>query len=468
MNMLLTHALIRLRAAASNPSAMGLLLFSSLVAVVFWPGLTDASGAGWPGGQLEGSRGVVVSVTIVILWLVMWPMIAISPIRGQVVKGRRSASFGTQAHPALPISPTARLIAEALTVLAVVMIIRAPVLLFDLFGEAQQIFLRGGEHAAPWRRGFVEQSLAGAFIMLPFLLAGAKAAVSIEAYWLRSALLATALFGAMKLGWLETLPLCIVVGGALAALVLLLPNREKKRLTLPGVFIRTLPMARPFRAPESQFRRDLWLRPLPVAAALLGAEVGFIILDRTVGLPELVFYFASVLIFSWLLAFVPLQPMRSKMAMAGIFCKPGFQPGDFAAACGVLPMRRRVMTRGVFAFGLLTTAGVWLLAVGVVVLSAWFETGIVGLVDTDGDPLGQLLIPSIALIPGVAALLTCAIVGDRRGAFISGGLVLLLPQIGLLLLIFKASGLIVAALAVTFTVIASIPAVKHLRAEGVG
>lgn len=466
--MLLKHALIRLRVAVSDPSAFGLLLFSGLVTIVFWPGLTDASGAGWPGGQLGGSQGVVVSVTIMILWLVMWPMIAISPLRGQVVKGRRSTTFGAQAHPALPIGPRARVVAEALAVLGVVMILRAPVLFFDLFGEAQQIFLRGGGHAVPWRRWFVEQSLAGAFIMLPFLLAGAKAAVSIEAYWLRSALLAAALFGAMKLGWLETLPLCIAIGCALTALVLLLPNREKQELTLPKFLIRSAPMARPFRPPESQFRRDLWLRPLPVAAGLLGAEIIFIFLDRTVGLPELVFYFASVLVFNWLLAFFPLQPMRSKMAMAGIFCKPGFQPGDFAAACGVLPIRRRVMTREVFLFGLLTTAAVWLLAIGVIVLSAWLETGIVGLIDSEGDPLGRLLIPSVALIPGVAALLTCAIVGDRKGTFISGGLVLLLPQIGMLLLIFKASAFVVAALAVIFTATASIPAVKHLRAEGAG
>lgn len=165
--MLLKHAFIRLRTVASNPSAVGLLLFSGLVAVVFWPGLTDATGAGWPGGQLDGSRGVVISVTVVIFWLVMWPMIAISPLRGQVVKGRRSATFGTQAHPALPVSPRARLVAEALTVLAVVMIIRTPVLFFDLFGEAQRIFLRGAGHAVPWRQWFIEQSVAGASSCFP-------------------------------------------------------------------------------------------------------------------------------------------------------------------------------------------------------------------------------------------------------------------------------------------------------------
>jgi hypothetical protein len=206
------------------------------------------------------------------------------------------------------------------------------------------------------------------------------------------------------------------------------------------------------------------MRSLPVALGLLVAEALFFILDQAIGLPHLAFYFLSVLTFSWMITFVPLQPMRSKMAMAGLFCKPGFRPGDFAAACGVLPLQRRVMTRSVFSYGFLTTAAIWLTATGTIVLSAWFATGTVGLVDSEGDPLGRLLYPSLAFIPAVAALLTCSILGDRKGSFIAGGLLLLLPQIGVLMLIYKTSALWVGIVTVLLTVIAPIPAIRHLRA----
>jgi hypothetical protein len=462
--MLLKHALIRLRVVASSPLGMALLLFSGLVTIVFWPGLTDASGAGWPGSQISEPRGAIISVTTVLLWLVMWPMIAGSPIRGQAVKGRRSGAFAVQAHPALPIGPRMRVVAEALVVLAVIMIIRAPVLFSALIGEALQILVNNAGDNDSWRLWFIEQSLAGALVMLPFLLLGGRASSSIEAHWLRSVILTGALFGAMKLGWLETFPLCLATSLTLSALVLLAPERASRGLTMPRTLVRSGPLSRPFRSPESQFKRDLWLRPVPVAAGLLGGEVIFFILEQTIGLPYLAFYFLSVLTFSWLLTFVPLQPMRSKMAMAGLFCKPGFRPGDFAAACGVLPVRRQVMTRSIFSFGFVTTAGIWLTAIGTIVLSAWFTTGTAGLIDSDGDPLSRLLIPSLALIPAVAALLTCSILGDRKGSFISGGLLLLLPQIGLLLLIYKASGLWVGLLTVALAFIAPIPALKHLRA----
>jgi hypothetical protein len=339
-----------------------------------------------------------------------------------------------------------RVVAEALVVLAVIMIIRAPVLFSALIGEALQILVNNAGDNDSWRLWFIEQSLAGALVMLPFLLLGGRASSSIEAHWLRSVILTGALFGAMKLGWLETFPLCLATSLTLSALVLLAPERASRGLTMPRTLVRSGPLSR------------------PVAAGLLGGEVIFFILEQTIGLPYLAFYFLSVLTFSWLLTFVPLQPMRSKMAMAGLFCKPGFRPGDFAAACGVLPVRRQVMTRSIFSFGFVTTAGIWLTAIGTIVLSAWFTTGTAGLIDSDGDPLSRLLIPSLALIPAVAALLTCSILGDRKGSFISGGLLLLLPQIGLLLLIYKASGLWVGLLTVALAFIAPIPALKHLRA----
>jgi len=463
MTMLVKHAFIRLRVAASNPLGFALLLFSGLVTIVFWPGLTDASGAGWPAGQITDPRGAVVSVTVVLLWLVMWPMIASSPLRGQVVKGRRSGTFATQAHPTLPIGPRTRVIVEALTVLVVVMIIRAPILFSDLFGDVLQTLVRGTDHAAPWREWFIEQSLAGGLIMLPFLLLGGRVASSIEAYWLRGLVLAIALFGAMKLGWLETLPLCLVTCLTLSILVLLLPEGETRRLTVPQSLIRSSPLARPFRSPESQFRRDLWLRPLPIAAGLLAAEVVFIILDQTIELPELAFYLLSVLVFSWLLSFVPLQPMRSKMAMAGVFCKPGFQPGDFADACGVLPIRRRVMTRSAFVYGLVTTAFIWSTALGVIALSSWFDAGVFGLLDSDGDSLARLLLPSVAMIPSIASLLICSIHGNRRGALLSGVSILILPVLGLVLQINDAPAPLVAAVTLVVASVGFAPAVRHLR-----
>jgi hypothetical protein len=123
------------------------------------------------------------------------------------------------------------------------------------------------------------------------------------------------------------------------------------------------------------------------------------------------------------------------------------------------------MIRSIFSFGFVATAGVWLAAIGTIVLSAWFATGTVGLIDSDGDPLGRLLIPSMACIPAVAAMLTCSILGDRKGAFIAGGLLLLLPQIGILMLIYKSSNFWVGAVAGLFVTIAPLPALRHLRAD---
>lgn len=465
MNAILNHAQVRLRTALRDPFSLALLLFSALVTVIFWPGLTDASGAGWPGGQLVAAGRSVVSVSIALIWLVMWPAIATSPLRGQAVKGARSTTYAAHALPALPIGPRQRIVAEALTTLAVVLLVRAAGAGLDLLGEVERAVIGGPADTGAWRQWYLVQTVAGAFVMLPFLLLSSRSSMSIEAYWLRSAALAAAVFGAMKFGWLETLGPCIAIGLLLSGAVLMLPDRLASGLTLPRLArAGNLSRRRPFRSAERQFRRDLWLRPLPVAAGLLSAQVVFIILDRTVALPELAFYFLSVITCSWLLAFVPLQPMRSRMAMAGIFCKPGFRPGDFAEACGVLPVRRTVVVRSVFLYGLVTTLGVCLVVVGLICLSAWFDFGTFALIDSDGDPLWPLVTPIPAFVPTVAALLTCAILGDRKGALIAGGLLLLLPQIGVLMLIIKPAVIPAAALALLLTVVAPIPALRHLRA----
>jgi hypothetical protein len=466
MRAILRHCRIRLATVLRRPLQAGLLVFSGLCSVIFWPGLTDPSGSGWMGLHVLESQGAAFSMLIMAMYVIGLPMVAMGAVRGSAAQHGRHRAWGIQSHPALPIGARSRLLAEALAALVPIVTVR---LTAFATGFVPQRFWLGLESSSSTGVWIVQSTVAGSLVLMLFMLVTGSTSRSIESHWLRSLVFATAIISAMKMGWLETLATSAPTVLALAALTIVFFNgpRETGR-QFPSRLARLWPLtdgtaSRPPLNPEVRFHRDLWGRPLPAAAVLIGAEALFLITDRSIGLPRLVFFFLSVLVVAWLVAFVTLQPMRSKLAVAGTLCKPGFRPGDFSRALSVLPLRRHVVARAVFVFGLVTAAAIWLFAVGMVVLSSWFETGRAELVDSDGNSLVRLALLMAVLVPALAGFLTSAVHGHRRGAALSGAILLTFPPLGTLLLVKSTSAVTLALVVVLLGAVSLAPAMKHLR-----
>jgi hypothetical protein len=439
MSGFLTHAGIRLQATLRDPLALSILVFSGLASLLYWPGLTDSAGSGWTRGDFSGPASLLFANAGMLLMLFVWSMLVSSAATGRVAHGRRAAGSVGPALPALPVGARSRALADAIIALAIVLAVRAPAL---FLGEwAHRTFAPPvrfmGEGA--YRLQFVEHSLAGALIMLPFLLIWQAPARTFELQKARPLLWVAFFFLAMKLGLLETLAGCAATSLALSALALFVVGRE---LHMPLLWRRPVrdPASRQrrHRHPDLQLRRDQWLRPLPVVALFVAIEAGLIAGDRWFGLPRPFLTYGGILIGATLLGWTALRPLGSKLAIAGLSGAPGYRPGEFAAAWAVLPVRREALLRGVYLHGLIF---------GALSLIALFGSTALLYDSIEGSEARNLslaspfvrtiLLPQLALIPCLAGVLTAGAAGDKRRTYVSGGALLLVMHLNIVLLLLK-------------------------------
>jgi hypothetical protein len=466
MNGFLKHWTVRLRATVGDPWALTLILLSGLLSLVYWPGLTDPSGAGWLGVGVAVPPVPIIGVTMLLLWIYLWSMLMGGTAGGRVAAGRRSRTFVARALPALPVGAWARALAEALVILTLVLLARAP--WFFLGGWVHGALGAPGEFAgeAVYRAEFAQQSFFGALLILPFLLIWSAPARTIEAQKARPLLWVVLLFVALRLGLLETPLGCAGTSAVLTALSLFAITLEGsiplpwKRAAGPAASRHRL-----FRHPELQFRRDAWLRPLPVAGALVAAEAFLIALDQWVLLSERTFGLINVLVGACLLSFVVMRPMGSKLAAAGVWgwggC--GALPGEFSETWSVLPVRRELVLRGVYLHGLISGAALWIGILLVGSLVRWLGTGEISLLGPEKGFLAELLFPLATVIPCLAVFLIAGAAGDRPRAVLSTGAFLVIVHLNIVLLVLETPTVVRLGTLAAIALIGGLPPLRHLR-----
>jgi hypothetical protein len=314
---------------------------------------------------------------------------------------------------------------------------------------------------------FYHRSLYGTVMMVPFIMAWAAPAPSIQFYFMvRLPALVSLFFVALVTGLLATPLMCLATCFVLSLLVLLsvdlefkLPDSRRRLKSAPETRWRL------GRNPMTQLRRDLWLKPLPIGLLFFALEGGLIALDRIVPFPEFGFYIASTLVLGFFFSFVVLRPMNSNLIATGITGgSRNIKSGDFLNALSVLPLRRESILRGVYLHGLITGTLLWAAVIGTNLLSTWLELGEARLVDFDGDHAGKYLIPYIALVPCIAGGLTCAAKGDALFGFISLGSGIAVFMGHIVCLGCNLPMPLHAGILVLLAVMGGLPPLKHLRA----
>ena len=228
----------------------------------------------------------------------------------------------------------------------------------------------------------------------------------------------------LKLGMLATPLLSVATALLLSALILLtsefefnLPSLARKRLRRPDSHFR------PYRPSFDQLVRDTWWLPLSrlgwVVLVLLLIEIICIVLDYNYDLHDYIVYLGTTFVLSFFLSFVALRPFGSKQPIAGVWGAPGFEPGDFLRAWTVLPVRPIWVLRAVWVYGMVLGLLIWAAAVFVGAFTTWLEVGRFALLDSDGDPVGHLMLPHIFAVPCVAGILVNATAGSPTRSFVS-------------------------------------------------
>ncbi len=468
MSGFLAHARIRLWATLRSPVALSILVFSGLVSLLYWPSPTDSSGLGWTRGDLSDPASFLFANAGMLLMVFVWSMLVSSAVAGRVAHGRRAVpSFGP-ALPALPVGARSRALAEAIIALAIILAVRAPGLFLGEWAHrtfGPPVKFMGTE---AFRAQFVEHSLAGALIMLPFLLICSAPARTFELQKTRPLLWVGFLFVAMKLGLLETLLGCAATSLVLSALALFVAGRE---LRMPPLWRR--PPAGPasrqrrHRHPDLQLRRDQWLRPLPSVALFIAVEAGLIAGDRWFGLPRYFLTFGGILAGTGLLAWTALRPLGSKLAVAGVWGAPGYGPGEFAEAWAALPVRREALLRGVYVHGLICGAlSLAALFVSSALLYFSMEAAEPRDLSLQHPFVQMMLLPLIALVPCLAGFLTAGAAGDRLRAYVCGGAFILVMHLNVVLVALRVSAPVRLGTVIGLALLGGLLPVVHLLPPG--
>ncbi len=396
----LRHALIRLRATVTTPTAAAMLGASALASIAFWP--SPDVGAAIGSGPAAYDR-----VTWVIaLWL--WTAVPVIAVAGRASGPNLDSGTSQRGLPALPLGLRSRAVAEVLTALAV--LVSARLVASLILG-------------VPDPSTAVRDTLRGALAMAPVALAWGLPSANLNVYMFRPAAVSLVVWALAESGLLAETPTLVVLSAILVVVVAQLGGAE---LRLPSRRTANEPAARrsrPARPPQRQLDRDTWLLPaarwgpwLGVATVVLGLVT---LLDARGSLPPWTYLVTveTVLILGVLAILRPFDSILIKLGLVGRF---GVRGGDFLRAFSVLPVRPDAVLRRVWIHA--ATGGMALCAalLGSVVMRSWLRHGLPALLDADGDSIAMLVAPMAVLVPVVAGFLVAAAAGARGRTIVSG------------------------------------------------
>jgi len=467
IKVIVAHVSGRIRSIFSSPSTTLALLVCALISAFFWPSLTPTGTAPWglelgvPGAHhpVEEHEMMNVSLAVIgVLWVGFFPMLL-----GMVIRPRAAGATGNNeielGHPALPIPTRIRIFSEAAAILVLLLVTRIP---FVLWRDR----LAGGADAYP--ANIAGSFALGAIVLAPALFLVLGRSRSLEYMFLGATLTGVLVCASMPLGLLETptsltITMLLISAGAFwfAGLA---PSRFSMPSWAPGA--RTL--HRPPMAPEARMRLDFLTRSLAVLLPFAAAQVLTMALYARGAIGGMTFYFGSVIIYSFLIGYLVLRPMGSAQAIAGVWGKAGYRPGDFARAFSVLPVRRELLLRTVWLHAIVTGSLLWL----AVVLTGAFNAKVtlgeaLFFTDSEGHFIGEIVLPLLAMIPCAAGFLVEGAAGDRKMAFFTGALFVLTPQIMFVMLIAGARSAIAIPMMITVAIVGGLPAFRHFRRDAV-
>jgi hypothetical protein len=423
------HFSVRLRAAATDPSALLVLVGAGLASALLWPGATGPGGAGWRVGPTGAEAAPPeIEMMAVLLWMLLWPVLPVTAATGRAAATSRGDALALRAHPALPVRVRARMLAEALLVLVFI---------------AAAWLVRLALPHAPEPAAHLATLACGALLAFPMLLAWTAPAPSFPLLWMRPVVVLAALLGAMQAGFLATPGRLAATAATLSALVLLAGDREPR---WPSFFrwrwTRSEPLWRPALPPGRRLRRDFLVEPIRrlglVAGLLVLLQAAVLVADHLSPLPPIALLVVSAVTFGQILGFA-LRPAGSALIAWGFRGRSGSRTGDLARAWSVLPVRPEAVRRAAWMHGLVVSLGVWAGAALFIAARTWLREGRPGLLDADGDSLLPLLLLALCVVPVAAGLVASATAGDGKRMAMSGGALLGLFNLPGIVLVLTAS-----------------------------
>jgi hypothetical protein len=202
MSAFLTHLRIRLRATLADPVALAVMIGTGLATLILWPGPMPPSGPQLLFGGEPMPRSLATLYTFMWIWL--WPAVASLRVGGATAAGGASGVLSQRGHPALPIGPRARVLAEVAVTVTWVLVVRVAVLpagpwLHDIAASA-----RPYPGLAAFAAQFSRHTLEGLVVALPALVVWTMPARAPQWMFARAAGLVVVQLLAAKLGLLAT------------------------------------------------------------------------------------------------------------------------------------------------------------------------------------------------------------------------------------------------------------------------
>jgi hypothetical protein len=399
------HVVARVGAVLRSPADLIVLAGLCIATLVYGPEvaapfatLSDRS------ASLGFDDGDVAALWM--LWVYLWPALPMIVVAGRVSGRGMDAGIGHRGVPSLPVGPTVRTMAEVGLVCAA---------LFGTWGVAALVDYAPFGGPVAW--------LTALILLVPMLVAWGTPARNLNLYMLRPLITALLLFVARVVGWLDK-PLGAMAVAAAVTAVLLTTTAALDRVRLGDLFAgRAKITSRPGLEGATRLAMDLWNLParfwgpwLGVTALLLAAVT---VLDGLGQIGGWWFFIACELfvVVSLQVAFRPFNSVMIGNSMTG---RCGVQSGDFLKAWARLPVAPITVLRYVWLHSVGVFVGTWLVVLAAVVLRTWLSTGQLGFADGDGDPIGQLLLPTVLLAPVIAAFMVAAAVGVRWAMAVSG------------------------------------------------
>jgi hypothetical protein len=470
MNGFLTHLRIRLRATLVDPVALAVMVTTGLATLILWPGPMPSSGP----QLLFGGEPMPqpIATPYVFMWIWLWPAVASLRVGGPTAAGGAGGLLFQRGHPALPIGPRARVLAEVAVTVVCVLVVRAAALpaapwLHDMAATA-----RPYPGLAAFAAQFGRHTFEGLVVVLPALVVWTMPNRAPQWMFARAAGVVVLQLAAARLGLLATPALCLVTSLALVGLLLAPFGREWHSWRgLPQRPRSVAVYARRTESSRRQLVHDFIVRPLPWLAATLAAQgvvlvAGLLVWPgvRLLGedSPGLV-YFGSIVVLSFALSLIALRPMASAQAVAGLFGKPNYREGDFVTAWSTLPVRREWVLRGVYLHALLVSLFIFALALGVNLLVAVVEHHQWAVLDFERNPAARLVVPLVAAVPCVAGFVAASAAARKGKALLAGLALLVIVHGHLLMLILKVPAVLHAAMLVALALVGGVPVLFDLQ-----
>jgi len=400
------HLSLRARWVISSPSALLTLVVFGVAGVFFWPAAWAPShelletpapfNEGWQLGMLW------------VMWLYMWPMLPAMVCRGRASGGGSRNSLSTLASPAIPVGRIPRAVAEAVLMIVVAATVRAVVA------------LGVGDLTLPF---VFKATVWGAALMLPVATSYTLNARGLNVYMLRPLVISVLVTAAAAVRltdhWLGLI--AVVVAGCWLAVRLV--DLEEPDLGWRSRFLLKEYRSRPAGDPLVRLRLDTWTAPLETWGPWIAGSATIFVAAMLLDAHGMLFewgFFAAFEVYLIIVLQVVFRPLGSNLAMEGLVGKHGAKRGDFLRAWSVMPVSphrvlRRVWLHGI-VFGLMT----WLLPVALLGVRSLVRFGELGLLDSDGDSLSVIILPSAAFVPMFAGFLVAACAGRKLETAVSG------------------------------------------------